>query len=211
MLDTRRTAGGGSPDGGAPYSGSALTGSELGFAWTGLPVRVEETGVPAIHLALLRLASRRYGLPIDDVLEFEDRAAVDPVSEGPSWLVGLVTRLDAVLPVVDLRRRLGLPRPVRGAGFSTVLAGRGEDAVGVVVDEAIGAVTIHASCIDPPTDLMREMQAVCAMARVGEGWIPVLDRGRLRRESDLALSDLGLVGARAASRPLPGAGIGCPR
>jgi chemotaxis signal transduction protein len=60
---------------------------------------------------LIRLGSRRYGLPLPAVERVLPMAAVVPLPDSAPSILGVLNVHGAVLPVIDPRHRLGLPSP----------------------------------------------------------------------------------------------------
>src|SRR5262245_12750334 len=71
------------------------------------------------------VADRHFGLPVRDVREVLPLATLVPVPEAPVQFIGLLRLRGSVLPVVSLRKRLGLPEvPLRvSQRIVVVLAG----------------------------------------------------------------------------------------
>lgn len=57
-----------------------------------------------------RIRSKRYGVPIESVAEMTQVEALYPISGAPSWILGMMQLRDSVVPILDLRLRLGFPR-----------------------------------------------------------------------------------------------------
>lgn len=182
----------------AAYSVVGERGAELAQALASLPVCEDGDGGLTTRMAVLRLATRRYCLPLRDRVEVLSPSRITLVSDAPRWFAGTLDRQAGVVPVVDLRKRLGLPRRAPGTLVPVVVADWGEDAVSVIADEVIEVITIPNSWMRVPTGHIGEGQAVCGTAYVGGAWIPVLDRGRLRRECEAALSNVGPSDLRPA-------------
>jgi purine-binding chemotaxis protein CheW len=62
-----------------------------------------------MRLVLFTLASARYGVSADDVVEIVRAVAVTPLVGAPSIVKGLIDVRGVIVPVFDLRARLGLP------------------------------------------------------------------------------------------------------
>ena len=63
---------------------------------------------------IFRVESGYYALPLERVVEVLRMVSVRPVPDGPAWLAGVINLRGRVLPIMDLRARLGLPpQPVR--------------------------------------------------------------------------------------------------
>lgn len=57
-----------------------------------------------------RVQSKRYGVPIDSVVEMTQVQDAYPISGAPEWVLGMMQLRDSVVPILDLRLRLGFSR-----------------------------------------------------------------------------------------------------
>lgn len=57
-----------------------------------------------------RVHSRRYGIPIESVAEMTQIHDFHPISGTPAWILGMMQLRNSVIPILDLRIRLGLSR-----------------------------------------------------------------------------------------------------
>lgn len=192
----------------AAYSVVGARGTELALALASLPVCEDEEGGLTTRMAVLLLATRLYCLPLRDGVEVLSASRITPVPDAPCWFAGTIDRRAGEVPVIDLRKRLGLPRRGPDTFVPVVVADWGEDAVSVIADEVIEVIALPNSWMRVPTGHIGERQAVCGSAYVGAAWIPVLDRGRLRRECEAALSNVGPSDLRREPRLVEGAGVG---
>lgn len=62
-----------------------------------------------MRLVLFTLAGARYGVSADDVVEVVRAVAVTPLAGAPPVVEGLIDVRGVVVPVYDLRARLGVP------------------------------------------------------------------------------------------------------
>ena len=81
------------------------------------------------------LAGQEYAIPADNVVEVFRFAAVMPLPDSPPWVLGVIDVRGRVVPVVDGRRRLGLPERDHWLRAVIVLIEH-ETVSGFVVDEA---------------------------------------------------------------------------
>lgn len=88
-------------------------------------------------VVVFRAGRRRYALPVDQVHEVLAYEAPRQVPGAPSFLVGVVEARGVVVPVLDLRARLGAGARAPGDKARILaLAVRGQ-VVGGVVDEVV--------------------------------------------------------------------------
>lgn len=74
------------------------------------------------QLVVFGIGPRRLGVTIDSVLEMTPLGEVDAIPGVPAWVTGMMKLRDSVLPVVDLRVRLGMPSlDEEGAAVSAIV------------------------------------------------------------------------------------------
>lgn len=92
-----------------------------------------------IRFLFLAVAGHRFCLRLDDVERLLPLMLLQPVPEGPDYLMGLMNLRGQPVPVVDLARRLGLTaRASHPLEAPVILAGLGGLRAGLVVDEVLG-------------------------------------------------------------------------
>jgi purine-binding chemotaxis protein CheW len=116
------------------------------------------------------LDGQEYALPAENVGEVFRFAAVMPLPDSPPWVLGVIDVRGRVVPVVDGRRRLGLPE--RDDWLRAVIVVIEHETVsGFVVDEARDMVTIGTSAIEPAGD----RAGVFAVGRLGDRLLLIVD------------------------------------
>jgi purine-binding chemotaxis protein CheW len=114
----------------------------------GLDERVQET--PARRFLTFLLAGEEYAL---DILRISEIIKVRPVTEvprAPVFVTGIISVRGIIVPVVDLRLRLHLPSPEPGPAARILIVTRQDEPYGLVVDEVVHVVRLHAEDIEPP-------------------------------------------------------------
>lgn len=85
-------------------------------------------------MILLRVEGREYALPLGCVVEVVRMAALAPVPDGPRHVLGLLDLRGRVVPVLDLRLRLGLAPAEPGLGTPICVVEAGGRGFGLVAD-----------------------------------------------------------------------------
>jgi purine-binding chemotaxis protein CheW len=114
----------------------------------GLDERLQET--PARRFLTFMLAGEEYAL---DILRISEIIKVRPVTEvprAPAFVPGIISVRGTIVPVVDLRLRLHLPAPEPGPAARILIVTRQDEPTGLVVDEVVHVVRLHAEDIEPP-------------------------------------------------------------
>jgi len=141
------------------------------------------------QLIVFRLAGREYALPVRSVAEVLRMVALTPVPEAPAWLAGMLNLRGRIIPVVDLRTRLGLPAQAIDVNTPIIVAQTTDRVLGLIADEMTEVVGLPLDAIQPPDLLAGAGHAVTAMARAGGRLLLILDLTRVVTQVDLALAD----------------------
>ncbi|MCX6027835.1 MAG: chemotaxis protein CheW [Chloroflexi bacterium] len=128
---------------------------------------------------VFRLQAHDYALPIGEVAEVLRMVALTPVPESPVWLSGMANLRGRAIPVIDLRRRLGLPPEAPGLSTPIIVTHATGRPVGLIADSVSEVITLPADAFEPPDALAGPGRAVSWLAHAGERLILVLDLPRL--------------------------------
>ena len=114
----------------------------------------EETSDDDEQVVVFRLGKEEFGVPIDSVQEIvRVPDELTRVPKAPPFVEGVINLRGAVLPVIDLRRRLGMPaveRSDRQRVMVFLIAGL---RTGFIVDSVAEVLMIHRSAIEPAPQL----------------------------------------------------------
>lgn len=139
------------------------------------------------QLVVFELGAESYGLQIDVVREIITLQPVTRVPQTPEFVEGVINLRGRVIPVMDLRKRLGLAEADRGR-MTRIMVVEGEGGtVGMVVDAVSEVLTVAGDQIEPPSPYVgMDIDHVRGVAKVGERLVILLDLGRLLSEDTLA-------------------------
>lgn len=101
-----------------------------------------------VELCAFRVGEEEYVLDLRRIREILPALPVTPVPRAPEFIEGVVGVRGEVVPIVDVRKRLGVaPRPGgRGKILLATVAGR---VLGLVVDAVVEVVRVPRSAIGP--------------------------------------------------------------
>lgn len=122
-----------------------------------------------------------YGIEIASVQEIDRVQPITRVPQSLSFVEGVIHIRGAIIPVIDLARRFGLPAIVPERQTRILIAGLRGQSVGFLVDAVTEVLPIAVKAIGPAPPLTFEPSArfVSGMARVGERLISILSLDRL--------------------------------
>lgn len=145
-----------------------------------------------IQLITFRIASAEFAFDIFQVERVLRHQAPEPLPSAPAFLQGILPYGDGVVPVFDLRTRLGTPAPVSDE-TRIIVVELEQGRVGVVVDGVREVLRVPAEQVSAPPALVRGLAAtyISGIVRLGERTIVVLAVPKLLTSTErVALEDL---------------------
>lgn len=138
----------------------------------------DHTAAEPRRIVAFRVGGEEFGLDVMNVLEVLRVPVVREVPRAPEFVEGLVDVRDAVIPVIDVRARFGVPGREGGGGEERLLVSEGTHGrVGLVVDDVAGVVALPEGAISSPPDFFKGLAGryLKGIARSGDRLIILLD------------------------------------
>lgn len=138
-----------------------------------------------------RLGSEEYGIDILRVQEIRSYEEPTRIANAPAFIKGVVNLRGVIVPVVDLRIKLGCDK-VEYNGFTVVIVlnvhGR---VVGAVVDSVSDVLELAGDLIKPAPEMNTNVNTsfITGIASVGERMLILMDIEALMSGSDMGLMD----------------------
>ena len=106
-----------------------------------------------------RLAGETYGIPISVVHEIIRPTEITDVPRTESHVRGVINLRGKVIPVIDLRQRLGLPPADETRTSRIVVVEVEQGVIGMVVDAVSEVVRLSSADVEPPSELVTTVEA----------------------------------------------------
>ena len=152
-----------------------------------------EAQVFAQQYLTFRLGEETFGVDVLQVREILDLIPVTRVPQMPEYMLGVINLRGSVVPVVDLRRKFGLP-PAAATRDSCIVvlevAFAGErSVVGALTDAVSEVLDLPAEAIEPPPRLGSKLRAefIRGMGKKEEQFLIVLDIDKIFSSEELSL------------------------
>jgi purine-binding chemotaxis protein CheW len=120
----------------------------------------------------------RYALPLEAVQRIVRAARVTPLPSAPSIVLGALDVAGDVLPVFNIRRRLGLPERDIDPTNQFVIARSAHRAVVLVIDAAHGVLECDLSDTISAQDIVTGLEHVHGVIRLADGLVLIHDLDR---------------------------------
>ena len=132
------------------------------------------------------LASEGYGLKIRHVIEIIGIQPITAVPDLPDHVIGVLNLRGKVIPIIDVRKRFGLPHRDYDERTCIVVVNVNDNSVGLVVDKVSEVITIPAKEIEPPPATGRQRKHfIAGMGKIGQQVKILLDIEALLEDEDL--------------------------
>ena len=131
-----------------------------------------------------RLANLRCALAEPVVVEVLPAASLVRLTDAPSIVMGLLNVRGVIVPVLDLRPRLGLPEKPIAPTDHFILTRTRQRLVAVHVDRAEALLTLDAAQIDDAERLVLGTGPVAGVARMQDGLMLIHDPERFLTEAE---------------------------
>ncbi|MGN7613774.1 chemotaxis protein CheW [Magnetococcales bacterium HHB-1] len=123
--------------------------------------RPSHTTSHEVQLVVFQLAGEEYGVSIDTIQEIiripEDLAQVP---KAPEYIEGMVNLRGQLLPVVDLRTRMDMPRIERNDRQRIIVLNLEGKHTGFIVDAVSEVMKLDSQCIEDTPNFSREQQSM---------------------------------------------------
>jgi len=111
------------------------------------------------QLVVFKLGREEYGVSILQVQEIKRMIEIARVPNSPSYIKGVVNLRGNILPVIDLKKRLGLSLGEDTDDTRVIIVKIEETVVGIIVDAVSEVTSIDSKSIEPPQTIVNGVNA----------------------------------------------------
>ena len=127
------------------------------------------------QLVILRLDEQRYALPLALVERIVRAVEVTPLPKSPDIVVGAIVVAGSVLPVLDIRRRFGLPEREISPADQFLIAHTDHRTVVLVVDEVQGVIERPLTEIVGSAQIVPGLEQIHGVIKLEDGLVLIHD------------------------------------
>ncbi len=142
----------------------------------------------------VNLAHEEYGVDILAVREIRGWTPVTRIPQAPHYVLGVLNLRGAIVPVIDMRLRFGLPREEYGPTTVTVIVAVAGRNFGVVVDAVSDVLDVASTDIRPVPDMGTtvDTEYLKGLTSAGERMVLLLDVDKLLQPQDAQMLEAAL-------------------
>jgi len=139
-----------------------------------------------LQLVSFKLAEEELGVEILRVREINRMVTVTPVPESPTFVEGVINLRGKAIPIVDLRKRMGLSERAHDEDTRIIVVELDDQLVGFVVDSVSEVLRIPTSITEPPPAMVAGIDEECitAVGKLGDRLLVLLDLAEVFSEEE---------------------------
>ena len=132
------------------------------------------------------LSTEAYGVDIGAVREIIRLQDITKVPRTPEFVEGVINLRGKVIPVVDLRKRFGLPAEEESKENRIVVVDIGAQDIGVIVDAVTEVLRIASESVEPPASVIitADSEYLLGIAKLDSRLIILLDLEQVLTEAE---------------------------
>jgi purine-binding chemotaxis protein CheW len=162
-----------------------------------LAVKAQGPGASGGEYLTFRLGAEEYGIDILKVQEIRSYEPPTRIANAPEFIKGVVNLRGVIVPIVDLRLKLGCPTAEYNSFTVVIVLNVRNRVVGAVVDSVSDVLELSKDAIRPAPELSStsvDTSFITGIGAVGERMLILMDI-----EGLMSSADMGLMEAAAAA------------
>jgi purine-binding chemotaxis protein CheW len=128
-----------------------------------------------VQLLTFKLDDQEYALNIDNVVQVVRMVAVTKAPKAPDFVEGMLNLRGRVIPVVDLRKRCGLPVKPYDLNTQLLIARTDSRTMALMVDGVSEVLSMPAANVEPPENIGVGMEHLAAVGKLGDRLVLIVD------------------------------------
>lgn len=154
----------------------------------------------SLQLVTFEVAGEEFAVDILAVHEINRMMELTRVPQAPKEIEGVINLRGKIIPVMDLRKRFGLPPRARDEQTRIIVVEVGGRVIGFIVDRVRQVLPISRSIVEPAPDMVAtiDSQFISGVGKLPDRLLILLDLTRLLNSSLMEAVDQIGDGAAAA-------------
>lgn len=138
------------------------------------------------QFVIFKLGEQKYCVDIMYVGGITEYKGATKVPEAPYFVEGVINLRGSIIPIVNLKKRFGIPETRLAEDCRVVLFNLEGTDVGFLVDEANQVIKIDSEDIDPTPDILKgeDKEYIDGVGKVGQEIVIVLDLAKILTETE---------------------------
>lgn len=108
---------------------------------------------------MFELASESYGVDIAAVSTIIRMQEITEIPRSPSFVEGVINLRGSIIPVIDLRKRFGLPVGEATKASRIVVVEAAGQMIGMIVDAVVETLRLSRDAVEPPSPIVTSVDS----------------------------------------------------
>lgn len=144
-------------------------------------VSSNQTNEAIYQLVSFVIESEEFGVDILKVQEIIRTVDITRVPKSPEFVEGVINLRGKIVPVIDLRKRFGMPRKEMDNETRIIVVELVDKVVGFLVDKVKEVIRVEKSVIEPPPELTTNINSnyITGVAKLQDRLLILLDLNKV--------------------------------
>ncbi|MBU1101599.1 MAG: chemotaxis protein CheW [Bacteroidetes bacterium] len=144
-----------------------------------------------LQLVSFKIGNEEFGVNILKVQEINRMMQITKVPNAPNFVDGVINLRGRIIPIIDLRIRLGMPKREQDKSTRIVVVELEGKTIGFIVDEVSEVLRIPVSITEPPPPMVAGINAdyITAVGKLEDRLLILLDMEKILSENELNALD----------------------
>ena len=142
-----------------------------------------------LQLVSFKISNEEFGIDILSVQEINRMLQITKVPNTPDFIEGVINLRGRIIPVIDLRVKLGMMRKEHSKDTRIVVVDIKQKTVGFIVDEVNEVLRIPKSITEAPPDMVNSINSeyIISIGKLEDRLLILLDLEKMIPESEYNL------------------------
>jgi purine-binding chemotaxis protein CheW len=136
------------------------------------------------QIVVFTLGMQRYGIPLSEVERVVRMVEVTPLPDTPPFIRGVINVKGEIMPVIDLRRRFGLPERATQLQDQLLITRCLKRSFALMADMVSDVCDSPERTLTPVDDIFPGLQLLVGVAKLSDGMILIHDLNKLLSPHD---------------------------
>ena len=140
-----------------------------------------------LQLVSFKIEKEEFGIDILKVQEINKLVQITKVPNAPHFVDGVVNLRGRIIPIIDLRTRLGLPKKEHNKDTRIIVIELNNNTIGFIVDAVSEVLRISSDIIEPPPTISKGIDSdyITSVAKLDDRLLILLDLEKLLSQEEV--------------------------
>jgi purine-binding chemotaxis protein CheW len=135
--------------------------------------------ISIIPIVVFQLGQQQFGFHLEYVKRIIRMVAITAIPKSPPWMEGIINLQGQVIPVINLRKYLGLPNKKIMLNDRLLIVDYEESLIALITDDTLEVLEISEKNIEAPPANLESKHPVLGIIRWGESLVLILDHRQI--------------------------------